>query len=174
MALPLRTTSITSARYSTKSSRTCPPTKSRRSRPSKPRAAGSAAGKPSLLGFGHLSYLFPSQTITFDAALRDLAAGSPKARAMAAHALGDVTEPVERRRAVDALVRALDDDRPEVRAEACGSLGELGEPSVLAALVRRLDDGVAGVRQAAAIALGTLGGAEGFEPLAEALRDGPA
>ncbi|HSD86339.1 MAG TPA: HEAT repeat domain-containing protein [Kofleriaceae bacterium] len=121
-----------------------------------------------------MSYLFPSQTITFEAALRDVASGSPKARALAAHALGDVTDPVEKRRAVDALIRALDDDRPEVRAEACSSLGDLGEPGSLPHLIKRLDDGVAPVRQNAAIALGTLGLAGGFEPLAEALRQGPA
>ncbi len=121
-----------------------------------------------------MSYLFPAQTITFDAALRDLASGSPKARALAAHALGDVTEPEARRRAVDALIRALDDDRPEVRAEACSSLGELGEPSALPFLVKRLDDGAPHVRQNAAIALGTLRIADAFAPLAEALASGPA
>jgi HEAT repeat protein len=121
-----------------------------------------------------VSFLFPSQTITFEAALRDVANGSPKARAMAAHALGDVTDPVEKRRAVDALVRALDDDRPEVRAEACASLGDLGEQSTLPHLVKRLGDGVPAVRQNAAIALGTFANPEAFEPLAEALRQGPA
>ncbi|MEO6772145.1 MAG: HEAT repeat domain-containing protein [Kofleriaceae bacterium] len=121
-----------------------------------------------------MSYLFPSPTITFDAALRDLAGGSPKARALAAHALGGVTEPVERRRALDALVRALDDDRPEVRAEVCSSLGELGEPGATPSLVKRLGDGAAPVRQNAAIALGTIRATEGFEPLAEALANGPA
>ncbi len=121
-----------------------------------------------------MSFLFPSSTITFDAALRDLASGSPKARASAAHALGNLSDPTEKRRAVDALVRALDDDRPEVRAEACASLGDLGEPVPLPQLVKRLSDGVAAVRQNAAIALGTLAVAEGFEPLAEALREGPA
>lgn len=121
-----------------------------------------------------MSYLFPSQTITFEAALRDLAGGSPKARAFAAHALGDVGDPVEKRRAVDALVRALDDDRPEVRAEACASLGSLGEQSALPHLIKRLGDGIAPVRQTAAIALGTLGNAEAFDALAESLREGPA
>jgi HEAT repeat protein len=120
-----------------------------------------------------VSFLFPSPTITFDAALRDLASGSPKARAMAAHALGDVTDdPVARRRAVDALVRALDDDRPEVRAEAASSLGELGEPGALPHLIKRLGDGSPPVRQNAAIALGSLGLADAFEPLATALREG--
>jgi HEAT repeat protein len=124
-----------------------------------------------------VSFLFPSSTITLDAALRDLAQGSPKARTAAASALGDVAEPTEKRRAVAALMRALDDDRPEVRAEACASLGELGDPSALALLIRRLDDGAPAVRQNAAIALGTLGTfghADGFEPLAQVLRTGPA
>jgi HEAT repeat protein len=121
-----------------------------------------------------VSFLFPASTITFDAALHDLAQGSPKARVAAAHALGEVEEPTEKRRAADALVRALDDDRPEVRAEACAALGDLGEPIAIATLIRRLDDGVAGVRQNAAIALGTLAHPDGFAPLAGALRDGPA
>jgi HEAT repeat protein len=121
-----------------------------------------------------VSFLFPSSTITFEAALRDLGSGSAKARAMAAHALGGVSGEVERRRAVDALVRALDDDKPEVRAEACASLGELRDPAALAALVKRLDDGEPVVRQNAAIALGTIGHPDAFEPLAAALREGPA
>ena len=121
-----------------------------------------------------MSLFPPSRTITFDAALRDLASGSPKARAAAAHALGGVDDPTERRRAIDALVRALDDDRPEVRAEAAASLGELADASVLPFLVKRLDDGVPEVRQNAAIALGTLRAAEGFDALALALREGPA
>lgn len=121
-----------------------------------------------------MSFLFPSSTITFEAALRDVASGSPKARAAAAHALGDVTDATEKRRAVDVLVRALDDDHPGVRAEACASLGALREPGTLAALVKRLDDGEPVVRQNAAIALGTLGIADAFEPLATVLRKGPA
>jgi HEAT repeat protein len=120
-----------------------------------------------------VSFLFPSSTITFDAALRDLAQGSPKARTAAAHALGDVSDPTEKRRAVDALLRALDDDRPEVRAEACASLGDLGDASAHAMLIRKLDDGSPAVRQNAAIALGTLAHPDGFEPLVQALRDGP-
>jgi len=120
-----------------------------------------------------VSYLFPSTTITVEAALRDVASGSPKARAMAAHALGDVTDPDAKRRALDALVRALDDDRPEVRAEAASSLGQLAEASTLPHLIKRLGDGAAPVRQNAAIALGTLRAADAFDPLADALRDGP-
>ena len=121
-----------------------------------------------------MSFLFPSPTITLDAALRDLAQGSPKARMAAAQALGDVEELTEKRRAVDALLRALDDDRLEVRAEACASLGTLGDASALPLLIKRLDDGSPPVRQNAAIALGTLAHPDGFAPLAQALSDGPA
>lgn len=121
-----------------------------------------------------MTFLFPSQTITLEAALRDLAQGSPRARAFAAHALGELTDPAEKRRATDALLAALDDDRFEVRAEACGSLGELGEPSAIPALIKRLDDGAPPVRQNAAIALGTIGHPDGFQPLADYLHDGPA
>src|SRR5689334_3263520 len=100
-----------------------------------------------------MSFLFPSSTITLEAALRDLAGGSGRARAAAAQALGDVTDPTAKRRAIEALVAALDDDLPEVRAEACSSLGELGDPSTIPVIVKRLDDGVPVVRQHAAIAL---------------------
>ncbi|HEY0191363.1 MAG TPA: HEAT repeat domain-containing protein [Kofleriaceae bacterium] len=121
-----------------------------------------------------MSFLFPSKTITLDAALRDLAQGSAKARVAAAHALGDLEDPAEQRRAVEALIRALDDDRPEVRAEACASLGDLGDASAVPLLIKRLADGSAAVRQTSAIALGSIGDAAGFEPLAEALHGGPA
>jgi HEAT repeat protein len=123
-----------------------------------------------------VSYLFPSSTITLDAALRDLARGSPRGRAFAAHALGDVTEPAARARAVPALIAALDDDRAEVRAEVCASLGDLGDAAAIAGLARKLGDPAADVQRCAAIALGSLGvagHAAGFDPLAAALRDGP-
>lgn len=118
--------------------------------------------------------MFPSSTITFEAALRDLARGSPKARAFAAHALGDVVEPTEKRRAVEALMAALEDDRPEVRAEACSSLGDLADPAAVFGLIKRLADGSAPVRQNAAIALGSIKHADAFVPLAEALKEGSA
>ncbi|MEO8702577.1 MAG: HEAT repeat domain-containing protein [Kofleriaceae bacterium] len=119
-----------------------------------------------------MSFLFPSSTITFDAALRDLARGTPRARAFAAHALGDVTEPAEKRRALEALLDALADDRFEVRAEACSSLGDLKEASAVPALIKRLEDPHGPVRQNAAIALGTIAHPDGYDPLAHALREG--
>ncbi|MCX5743689.1 MAG: HEAT repeat domain-containing protein [Proteobacteria bacterium] len=121
-----------------------------------------------------MSFLFPSSTITLEAALRDLAQGSGKARAAAAQALGDISDPAARRRAVEALIAALDDDLPEVRAEACGSLGSLGDASAIPKIVKKLDDGTPIVRQHAAIALGSIGDPAGFAPLATALKEGPA
>ncbi len=121
-----------------------------------------------------MSFWIPSSTLTFEAAMRDISrASSPKARVLAAQALGDVKDPTEKRRAVEALIVALEDDHPEVRMEAASSLGELRDPSAVPALVKRLDDGTAPVRQHAAIALGTIGHRDAFEPLVEALAKGP-
>ncbi len=121
-----------------------------------------------------MSFLFPSATITLDAALRDAQSSKAQVRLRAISALGDVEDPTERRRAAEALALALEDDHPAVRAEAAASLGGMGELAPIAALVKRLGDGDAQVRQQAAIALGTLRAREAFAPLCEALRDGPA
>ncbi len=121
-----------------------------------------------------MSFLFPSSTITLEAALRDATSTNVKARLRAVSALGDVEESTERHRAVAALTVALEDNHPGVRAEAVASLGQMGELAPVPALVSRLDDGDSSVRQQAAIALGNLRDRAGFAPLAEALRDGPA
>jgi len=120
-----------------------------------------------------VTYELRSNTITFEAALRDLGSSRPAVRAQAAHALGDVTAPAERARAVTALIQALGDLRFEVRTEAALALGELGSEDAVPALVARFDDGAAAVRQAAIIALGRLGLASAFEPVARALVQGP-
>lgn len=121
-----------------------------------------------------MSFWIPSSTLTFDAAIRDIARGtSPKSRVLAAQALGDVTDPTEKRRAVEALILALEDDHPEVRMEAASSLGELRDASAVVGLVKRLDDGAPPVRQHAAIALGTIGHQDAFGPLVDALAKGP-
>lgn len=119
-----------------------------------------------------MSFFPPSRTITLDAALRDLAEGAPKARALAAHALGDVADPEDREKVIPALIKALRDDRAEVRAEAAGSLSEIGDDRAIEPLADRLGDGDAQVRQNAAIALGTLRNPRGFAPLVTALREG--
>ena len=121
-----------------------------------------------------MSSYFTAQTITLEAALRDVASGAPKARAMAAHALGEVTSPEDRPRAADALIKALDDDRSEVRAEAAAALGELGDARAIPGLIKRLNDGDQATRQCAAIALGTLRSPEAWDALVLALREGPA
>ena len=121
-----------------------------------------------------MSFFPPSHLITLEAALRDLEKGTPKARALAAHALGNLEDPADREQAIPALVKALRDDRFEVRAEAAGSLGEIGDDRVIEPLADRLGDGDPQVRQNAAIALGTLRNPKGFAPLVTALRDGPA
>ncbi len=126
-----------------------------------------------------MSLLFPSATITLDAALRDLTSGGAKARVAAAHALGDIRDPDDRPRALTALLAALDDDLAEVRAEAATSIGELGEDApdaaaLVAQLARRLGDGDAMVRQNAAIALGSLRHPDGIGPLVTALQEGAA
>ncbi len=137
-----------------------------------------------------MSY-FTSQTITLAAALRDIKTGSDRARATAAHALGEVSDDLAT--VNQALVAALDDLHPIVRAEAVSSLAQLWsgggagrsnegaaraattlpEP-ILAAICKRLTDGDPSVRQNAAIALGTIGDPAGFAPLAEALATGSA
>ncbi|HUH00664.1 MAG TPA: HEAT repeat domain-containing protein [Kofleriaceae bacterium] len=116
----------------------------------------------------------PSNTITFEAALRDLGEGSPRARTAAAQALGGVAEPEQRTRAVEALLVAVRDRHPETRTAAAMSLGDLEREAAVQALGALLDDAVPMVRQAAGMALGKLGFRAGIPPLLRALRDGPA
>lgn len=120
-----------------------------------------------------MSY-FSSDTITFEAAMRDLAGGSDKAREHAAAALADARTADEKAEATRALIDALGDRRSQVRAAAARSLGELGLADAVEPLITALDDGAAPVRQVAAIALGMLGFREAFDALAAALADGPA
>lgn len=120
-----------------------------------------------------MTYQLRSPTITFEAALRDLASKNDRTRAMAAHALGDVVEPDDRARAVPALIDALRDARPEVRTEAAMALGDLESEAAVEPLVARMSDGVPAVRQAAAIALGRLGFGSAFDAMARALAEGP-
>lgn len=120
-----------------------------------------------------MSYFQP-QSITFEAALRDVASGSDKAREQAAAALGDVRAAGDRARAAEALIAALGDKVSRVRGAAARALGELGDSHALDPLIALLEDAAAPVRQVAAVAIGNLGLAAGFEPLADALLEGPA
>jgi len=120
-----------------------------------------------------VTYQLRSTTITFDAALRDLKSSNDRARVQAAHALGDVLDPEQRKQAVAALIEVLDDDRQEVRAEAALSLGDLETEAAVEPLVARCDDPVPAVRQSAMIALGRLGFSSSFDAVARALEKGP-
>lgn len=117
--------------------------------------------------------LFRSRSITVDAALRDLASGNPRARALAAERLGSAGDD-RRDAAADALTRVLRDPRPEIRAAACVSLGQLRAEDAAGPLAACLEDTDSAVRQCAAIALGEIGDDAGFAPLAAALAEGPA
>ncbi|HTE52942.1 MAG TPA: HEAT repeat domain-containing protein [Kofleriaceae bacterium] len=129
---------------------------------------------------------FPSNTITTDAALRDLTSERPGTRAAAASALAGC-EPTRRGESAVALLHAIDDPDAEVRAAAALSLGELGAdgdlpdlgdlgddgPSPTEALILRLDDGAPAVRQCAAVALARMKATAALEPLRRALAAGP-
>ena len=101
-------------------------------------------------------------SMTVEAALRDLAASDPRARARAAERLGSTDDP----RAESALLRSADDPVGPVRYAALLSLSELG-PTTLEAVTSataRLDDGEQPCREAAAIALGSIGQAAALAP----------
>ncbi|MCG8417103.1 MAG: HEAT repeat domain-containing protein [Proteobacteria bacterium] len=119
-----------------------------------------------------MTYLLHSDTITFDAALRDIDSKNYRVRAQAAHALGHVVAADERKRAVSALIRVLGDVRPEVRSEAAIALGELETEAAVAPLIGRFGDAIPVVRQSAAIALGRLGFSSAFDAMARALAEG--
>lgn len=115
-----------------------------------------------------------SRGLSFEAALRDMRASSPRARVMAAETLGCAEGEDQRDRAFDALAAGVGDARPEVRTASCFSLAALELPAAWELIALCLSDTVPEVRQAAAISLGTLGAPPAFDALAEALREGPA
>src|SRR5262245_2951412 len=112
-------------------------------------------------------------TITLDAALRDLNSTDPRVRAAAADALGDVREGSDRTRARQGLESVLDDGRFEVRCAAALALGDLGDADAVDALLARVQDSHPEARQAAVIALGKLGNPAAVAPLLAALTEGP-
>ncbi len=112
--------------------------------------------------------------LSFEAALRDMSAASPRARVMAAETLGCAEGEDQRDRAFDALAAGVGDARPEVRTASCFSLAALEVPAAWELIALCLSDSVPEVRQSAAISLGTLGAPEAFDALAEALREGSA
>lgn len=115
-----------------------------------------------------------SKGLSFEAALRDMSASSPRDRVMAAETLARADGEEQKDQAFDALAAGIGDARPEVRTTSCYSLAALELPAAWELIVLCLSDAVPEVRQSAAIALGTLGATEAFDALAEALREGPA
>jgi HEAT repeat protein len=115
-----------------------------------------------------------SKGLSFEAALRDMTASSPRDRVTAAETLASAKSEEQRDLAFDALAAGVGDARPEVRTTACYSLAALELPAAWELIALCLTDTVPEVRQSAAIALGTLGAKPAFDSLAEALRDGPA
>src|SRR5688572_23816004 len=92
-------------------------------------------------------------SITFEAALRDLASKDGRVRAAAADALGDLPDDVaesDRVRARTALIGGLSDARFEVRVTAALALGTLGGDDAIPGLLGALRDDNSEVRQAAA------------------------
>ncbi len=115
-----------------------------------------------------------SRGLSFEAALRDMGASSPRDRVMAAETLANAEGEEQRDRAFDALASGIGDPRPEVRTTACFSLAALELPAAWELIALCLSDAIPEVRQSAAIALGTLGAKASFEALSEALGEGPA
>ncbi len=113
-----------------------------------------------------------STGLSFEAALRDMTARSPRDRVMAAETLACAEGEEQRDRAFDALAAGVGDARPEVRTTACFSLAALERPAAWELIALCLTDAVPEVRQGAAISLGTLGAAESFDALADALKEG--
>lgn len=113
--------------------------------------------------------LLPPRKPRFTAALRDVRAKAPRARALAAASLGDPPDGAEED-AVEGLLVLADDPHPSVRGAALASLGRLGAPSALEVVLARFEDGDPMVRQVALIAAADIGDRRALEPLSHALR----
>jgi HEAT repeat protein len=116
-----------------------------------------------------MSWLLPPLTPTFEAALRDVRAHGPEARAAAAERLGQ-PEPKQAQAALRGLLTLAEDASVGVRAAAVRSLKELGDGQALECLLARLDDPDALVRELAVVAIGEVGGDRAQAALRRALR----
>lgn len=108
---------------------------------------------------------------SFAAAVRDVKAESPRARADAAMALAKAS-PDERDAACEALRPLLDDKEAGVRFAAIAAAGDLKDESALDVVLARFEDGDPSVREAAIISAARIGDRERAEkPLLRALGD---
>jgi HEAT repeat protein len=117
-----------------------------------------------------VSLFLPQLRPTIDAALRDVRAASPRARAAAADVLSEVADD-DRARACEALIALASDTEADVRFASLAAIGRLGDPTVLDAVLPRFDDEVAIVREAAVIAAGRLGDRRASSRVRRALSD---
>lgn len=97
----------------------------------------------------------PEEPADLASALLALGSEDPRARVLAAKALGRQGPDV--RAAVPNLLRTLSDPDPMVRSMAASALGKIGAPEAAPALVLALADPVVPVRFWVADALGRLG-----------------
>lgn len=100
--------------------------------------------------------MFPPLRPKFSAALRDVRAKSPRARALAAEALAF---PIEGREdeAKEANRILIEDEDPTVRGAALATAGKLRDDGALALVLARFEDDDPAVRQIALIAAGDIG-----------------
>src|SRR5438552_12152887 len=116
-----------------------------------------------------MAWLLPPLPPTFEAALRDVRARGPEARAAAAERLAQ-PEPGRGQEALDGLLSLVADPSVGVRANAVRALKELGDLGAMEALLERLDDSDALVRELSVIAIAALGGRRAEAALLRALR----
>ena len=103
-----------------------------------------------------------------------LAAESPRARAHAAFAIGEMEPREGRAEALGRLMQALKDDDLGVREACVRALGEIDDPEAVPALLASLRDKAVSVRSASAWALGEIEDPRAVEPLMRALWDDDA
>lgn len=116
-----------------------------------------------------MAWLLPPLPPTFEAALRDVRARGPEARAAAAERLAR-PDPSREEEAMNGLLALCQDASVGVRAAAVRSLKELGNARGMDCLLDRLDDADPLVRELAVVAIAGLGGRRAQAALCRALR----
>ncbi|AKF06791.1 HEAT repeat domain-containing protein [Sandaracinus amylolyticus] len=114
----------------------------------------------------------PPLAPTVEAALRDVAARTPEARAAALEVLATVETDELRARAIEAARTRLDDEAAVVRVAALVALGRLRDDASIDAILAKLErDEDPVVREVALIACAEIGGERALEAVIAALGD---